>query len=248
MLLRQPRSLYDVHMLHLDSPGDMHRFLRELRKQAAPLGLDSSKPTGKQYPRMPQIPLPEIEPLSMGLTDAIRARTSLAETVATPRSLSLSTCSQLLGNAVAARGTKRGYPSGGGLQPIEMYVVGPIAEHDPAVYHFLPSTHSLEMLWPVGENAGQQLLTGTGAIHGTHTLILTARWAVSAKKYAGFAYYLSLLEAGHLAQNLLLCATALNISARVIAGFDDTRTSELLDLLPGEEDPVYFITFVPPKK
>lgn len=48
------------------------------------------------------------------------------------------------------------------------------------------------------------------------------------------------LEAGHVAQNLLLEATAMDLGAVPIGAFDDTRLREILDL-PGDREVVYLV-------
>ena len=44
-------------------------------------------------------------------------------------------------------------------------------------------------------------------------------WGRTGKKYGDFSYYLGMLEAGHVAQNILLTASALRIGARPIGRF-----------------------------
>ena len=198
---------------------------------------------------MPQIKLPPIEALTAELSEVIFARESLSDkdTQRSSGTFSLQSISSLLGNAVAARTHgKRGYPSGGGLNPIEIYFVGTLeGEKFPKAYHFSPGNHVLEELWEISEEVFDTIIASEGTVSGTHLLLFTARWAQSSQKYGGFAYYLSLLEAGHLAQNVLLCATALDIPARTIGGFNDRAATALLDLPLTEENPLYVITLAP---
>ncbi len=236
--------------MNLIDPAELHRLVRELRTTVSHGGTAHTfQPSEKSYPRMPQIKLPAIETLEKSLSETIFMRQSLSEKDAQLASGSFPrhTISNLLGNAVAARDHgKRGYPSGGGLNPIEMYLVGTIeGEKCPMVYHFSPGNHVLEELWETSDVAIGTLTSSEHTVNGTHALILTARWGQSSQKYGGFAYYLSLLEAGHLAQNVLLCATALDTPARVIGGFNDHAVSTLLDLPTCEEDPLYIITLAP---
>ena len=72
-------------------------------------------------------------------------------------------------------------------------------------------------------------------------IVLTGVWGRSSAKYGDFAYLLALLEAGHMSQNILLVATALNLQTRPMMGFDDDIIPQLLDLDPEEEQPVLSI-------
>ncbi len=233
-----------------DDPAAVHRLVRSLRKTfSGTAHATVPTTTQKRYTRMPQLQLPPPEPLEKGLSAAILERQSLGseESPRPTNPLQLQACSNLLGNAVAARGPhQRGYPSGGGLTPIELYLVGQL-EHaaTPMVYHYAPATHTLEALWPVMASDIDHLITSKNTPTGSHTLILTARWGQSSQKYRGFAYYLALLEAGHLAQNILLCATALSMPSRPIGGFDDECANRLLDIHLRGEDTVYVVTFSP---
>ncbi|MBP9668699.1 MAG: SagB/ThcOx family dehydrogenase [Candidatus Pacebacteria bacterium] len=234
-----------------DQPASLHRFVRSLRKgfSSAPENKVLPVTTEKRYERMPQLQLPAPDVITTGLTDVILERQSLSgkDAKMQPLSLPLQTCSNLLGNAVAARGYhKRGYPSGGGLTPIELYLVGTLeGSATPMVYHYAPTIHTLEALWPVTAPTMAQLINTERSTRGSHVIILTARWGQATQKYRGFSYYLALLEAGHLAQNLLLCATALAVPARPIGGFDDALATSLLDLHERGEDALYVITFSP---
>lgn len=54
-----------------------------------------------------------------------------------------------------------------------------------------------------------------------------------------------MLEAGHMAENVLLVATALGMSTRPIAGYDDAALAKLLDLDERIEQSVYSIALCP---
>ena len=60
-------------------------------------------------------------------------------------------------------------------------------------------------------------------------------------KYGDFAYTHALLEAGHMSENILLVATALDLLCRPMAGFNDELIPKLLDLDPEEEQPILTI-------
>ena len=71
-------------------------------------------------------------------------------------------------------------------------------------------------------------------------IILTGIWQRPYQKYGDFSYLLGTLEAGHVAQNLLLTSTSLGVATRPFEGFDDKALSEAFDL-PMYEQIVYVI-------
>jgi SagB-type dehydrogenase family enzyme len=135
----------------------------------------------------------------------------------------------------------RNYPSGGALFPIETYVVSRAVEgHAPSVFHYNPSTNALEKLWelPYGFDMNE-LVSQRPSIPFSTLIVFTSVWDRSSMKYGELAYIHALIEAGHMCQNLLLVSTALSLSARPMAGFDDASLIRLLDLDPENEQPVY---------
>jgi SagB-type dehydrogenase family enzyme len=60
-------------------------------------------------------------------------------------------------------------------------------------------------------------------------------------KYGQRGYRYVWLDAGHLAQNLCLTATAENLGAVTVGAFFDAELNILLDLPAGEEDAVYIV-------
>ena len=60
-------------------------------------------------------------------------------------------------------------------------------------------------------------------------------------KYGQRGYRFALLEAGHLAQNVLLAAEALDLGAAPIGGFYDRQLAEFLEIDGVNEGPLYVI-------
>jgi SagB-type dehydrogenase family enzyme len=73
-------------------------------------------------------------------------------------------------------------------------------------------------------------------------IVLSARWDRPIAKYGERSYRIVALDAGHLAQNILLVATALGVAGCPIAGFHDDALAAELGLDPREESPLYVIT------
>jgi SagB-type dehydrogenase family enzyme len=71
-------------------------------------------------------------------------------------------------------------------------------------------------------------------------IVIVAKPAVTAAKYRGRAERYCVLEAGHVAQNVLLAAFALGLGGVTIGAFDDDSIRSVLDLDDGYL-PLYLI-------
>lgn len=209
----------------------------------------SQVPTGthKVYERMEQIPLPEPLSLSMTLGAALHARSSFFEVSNPYNTVTLQDVGTLLGTALRRRSKdapNRAYPSGGGLFPVETYLISQALEgHEPALFHYNPTEHVLEKLWAIPSGTTVKDFAKQPHTHLFSTLIVfTGVWNRSSAKYGDLAYIHTLLEAGHMSENILLTATALGFHTRPMAGFDDDLLIDALDLNPEMEQPVHTIT------
>lgn len=227
-------------------PSDLFRLLRAQRydKKTDKLSPTSTPETRtKSYARMPQHPLPDPDNLSVGLSDTLARRTSAMRYRTNP--CSMQELGTLLGTVRATPETEhhRSYPSGGGLHPLEFYVVTSLPHiSNPWVYHYQPQDHTLEQLWPSTLELETAIRSFTEN-QPRNLLIVTARWARSEHKYHGFASYLALIESGHAVENILLCAAALNIPMRPIAGFKEDLLHAELELDPEKESVLYCVAF-----
>ena len=132
----------------------------------------------------------------------------------------------------------RAAPSAGALYPIEVYVV-----NTAGVYHYIPLNHSLEkikegnvkgdlMRAAVNQNAvGQAPLD----------LVIAGVYERTAVKYGDRAERDVHLEAGHVAQNVLLQCTALQLGAVPIGAFDDAKVQDVLGI-SRDYHPLYIIS------
>ena len=202
----------------------------------------------KTYQRMERIALPNPLPLNCSLDTALATRESVSQC---PQQLPLSvdTMGTLLGHALRRREGKinRNYPSGGALYPIETYVLTTKFEGaKPGVFHYNPSEHALVRLWDIPPLELSEVANGGRENFDFSTLILfTSVWKRSSAKYGNFAYNLALMEAGHMSENILLVSTALALKSRPLAGFNDQRIANLLDLTD-EEQPILGIALIKP--
>jgi SagB-type dehydrogenase family enzyme len=227
--------------------SDLHSDLRGTRlthRGATHRAEDVPRGTHKAYPRMEQIKLPVPEKLHATLQEALQKRISYFGGSDTTM-LSLETCGALFSLALGKRNGShhRNYPSGGALYPVETYLISAALEGSaPAVFHYNPSGHSLEKLWDLPRGFDMKELARHPKEQLFSSLIVfTAVWDRSSAKYGDLAYQHSLLEAGHMSQNILLIAAALGLRTRPMAGFEDDLIVSLLDLDPVKEQTVHTI-------
>lgn len=170
-------------------------------------GLSSTIATDKDKPK--ELPPPVVAG-RMSLEEAIAQRRSVRGFADIP--LTIAEVSQLCwaGQGITdPRGRFRASPSAGALYPIELYVV--TAE---GVDHYRPKGHRLERhltgdLRPALQEAAldQDAVGGSAAC-----IVVTAVVERTARKYGGRAERYCFIEAGHVAQNILLQATALHLA------------------------------------
>ncbi len=157
----------------------------------------------------------------------------------TTEALTVLEISQLLWAAqgITADWGGRTAPSAGGLYPLELYLLTPEAYR-----HYRPQGHRVELL-AEADLRGQ---LAAAAVHqpavaaAVLTIVITAVYARTTRKYGSRGRRYVELEAGHAAQNLLLQAVALGLAAVPIGAFDDTRLAETLRL-PSDRTPLYVV-------
>lgn len=222
------------------------------RSKVPDLELDESRRPARRRldPGAERVPLPGRGfDLSAPLGATLAARRSRRDLQLSP--LPLETLGRLLfmsfgiaGWSELADGSipERPFPSGGGLYPLELYVVAQeIAGLPDGIYHYDPWAHELarrrngcfqEQI--AGMAFGQEVIRNANLV-----LCLTAIFERTTWKYGQRGYRYVLFEAGHVNHNLYLIATALGLAGFAIGGFFDQEVSRLLDLQAGEEDPLY---------
>lgn len=204
-------------------------------------------PTGvhKEYSRMEKILLPEPTALSHTLQDALKNRRSTTRT-GSGIPLTLDDLGTLFGSALGRHQdtTRRNYPSGGALYPIETYLIATSLEGtEPGIFHYHPTTHALERLWalPSGFEI-KKIAQKPDTLNPSALIVFTSVWNRSSAKYGDLAYQHALIETGHMSENILLMSTALDLETRPYAGFNDPEIQKLLDLDTESEQPVHSIT------
>lgn len=208
----------------------------------------------KHYPRLPHIPLPPTSPPSLTLGETLVRRSSYRRYEKT-QALSLADLSKVLQYTAGTKDRdltdlyRRYYPSGGALYPLELYIATEgNDEMEAGIYHYHVGTHSLAFL--AGQNVFDQLrraLTYDFSKLAPTFIFITCVWEKNFQKYRDFGYPAVMLEAGHLAENLLLAAAAEDIKTCPSAGFLIDEVSAALDIDPFQEAPVHLVLLGKPK-
>jgi SagB-type dehydrogenase family enzyme len=146
---------------------------------------------------------------------------------------------------------ERPVPSGGGLYPLELYILAQRVEGlDGGVHHYVPLGHRLELVRPdplptmltAEMFLGQPYLIDAAAV-----IVITAVVERSLWKYEDRGYRYILLEAGHVAQNLNLCAEGFGLASLNLAGFLDEDAASLLGLDADNEIVLYGVAVGRPR-
>jgi SagB-type dehydrogenase family enzyme len=138
----------------------------------------------------------------------------------------------------------RAVPSGGALYPMELYAaVLRVDGLEPGLYHFDPLSPCLEVVQPgLTEEEVAALSTYPAIASSCAVLLLVAAiFGRTRFKYGLRGYRFALLEAGHVAQNIVLAATALDLAAVPLGAFYDHRADAFLGLDGVNESTLYTI-------
>lgn len=206
---------------------------------------------GREDPTAPWIPLPPGVPIQASLTDLIRERVSCRAFRDKPP-LGLAELATLLRTGYGITGVTdggavhiidRAAPSAGGLYPLELTVlVRSVAGLPAGIYHYVPFADGLEQVSgdAVPPALVSRLFAGQPWVaEAAVVLMLSAVCERSLTRYADRGYRYLLLEAGHVAQTLVLAATGLHLGVVPLGGFLDDELSGLLSLDTDSEIVLY---------
>jgi SagB-type dehydrogenase family enzyme len=184
-----------------------------------------------------QLPKPQLNG-SHTLEEVLAKRRSVREFIDLP--LTLEEMGQLLWAAqgITHSAGYRTAPSAGALYPLEMYVITP-----EGAYHYEPLRHRLNLHQPGDLRPALHAvaLRQEPVLEAPAVFVIAAVYARTERKYGEerSPRYVH-LEAGHVAQNVLLQAIALDLGAVPIGAFIDDKVKEVL-ALPDDHQPLYLI-------
>ena len=196
--------------------------------------------------------LPAPEPLTAPLGDVLDERASCRSFDDRPIGLEQLSTVLRAGYGVTRRTEfgpieflERPVPSGGGLYPLELYVIARSVERLlPGIHHYVPLHHGLERIreGPLPGRLTTYLFMGQPyATAAAAVVLLTAIPGRSLWKYGDRGYRYLLLEAGHVAQNLNLATVALGLGSCNLGGFFDDEVASLVRADVEEEIPLYAV-------
>jgi SagB-type dehydrogenase family enzyme len=174
----------------------------------------------------------------MAVAEAIRARRSLRDFDDTP--LTPAQMSQLCWAAQGITDPRRGRraaPSAGALYPMTVLVVDARG-----VFEYLPHNHALRRI-VVGDERKklQAAALDQESVGGAPMcMVLAVNVDRTAAKYGSRALRYCLMEAGHVAQNVMLQATGLGMGGVTVGAFDEQRVAAVLKLSANLK-PVYLL-------
>lgn len=200
----------------------------------------------------PLVELPSSLPsLMMPLDQAISSRVSVRKLE--PRPLTLSSAATILHYAYGVTRDNpssslprrlRTVPSGGALYPLELFCHSTRVEGlSPGLYHFNPAQRHLRLLREGNQTGSisESLLQPDLALGAALIIFITAVFERSIFKYQDRGYRYALIEAGHVAQNINLVATALGLGCVNVGGFLDREIDEFLDLDGVTHSTIYMV-------
>jgi SagB-type dehydrogenase family enzyme len=211
-----------------------------------PLDWASQPNIYKNYPDCQTIQLPDISPLAdTTLHEVLKKRKSIRKYQNKP--IKKEILSYLLWASTGISRTEGGYefrtaPSAGALYPIETYlVVNNVEEIKPGVYHYNIQNHYLELLKEGGYAAqtvqaalGQKMCADAPVVFIWTAIFQRMKW-----KYDQRAYRYIYLDAGHIAENLALAATSLELGSCQIGALYDDEVNQIIDVDGTEESVIY---------
>ncbi|HOJ14095.1 MAG TPA: SagB/ThcOx family dehydrogenase [Deltaproteobacteria bacterium] len=180
-----------------------------------------------------------VQPLlkgGMGLDEALAKRRTVRSF--SPAPLTREQLSQLLWagqGATDEAGFRRTSPSAGALYPIDLLAVigsGSVEQMEAGVYLYESRTHSTTLLVEGDhrDELARASLSQFWMAKAPVSLVVAAEYGRVASKYGQRGERYALLEAGHVAQNIMLEAVSLGLASAPVGAFVDTEVRNLLCL------------------
>jgi SagB-type dehydrogenase family enzyme len=240
-----------------EETGIGRRYLKETRyarrSMAAKTRAYPRAPMYKEYPdaaqRLSLNPAAGRKPVD--LWQAVAARRSQRDYLNRP--LSQEELAALLWATQGITGGLGGYhfrasPSAGALYPVETYLaVHRVEGVTPGIWHLQVLDFALELVAAgdfrqplVAAGLSQGFLGEAGVVFIWTGILNRARW-----KYRERAVRYLFLDAGHICQNLMLTATALNLGVCPVGAFFDEEVERLVGVDEAEEVALYLAAVGP---
>lgn len=166
-----------------------------------------------------------------GLVELLAKRRSVREYGQEPVSLQEVGLLLWAAQGITHAGGKRTAPSAGALFPLDLLLVASRVDGlAPGVYAYRIHEQQLTPRLP-GDCSGTlaaAALEQYAVAHAAATIVILGNYERTARKYGERAERYVAMEAGHVAQNILLQATELDLGAVPVGAFDDARVKQVL--------------------
>ncbi|HWK03525.1 MAG TPA: SagB/ThcOx family dehydrogenase [Puia sp.] len=216
----------------------------------SPVNVDSRPESYKEYLGASSVPLPDVKIPATNWQDVLLGRYSCR------RFRDLPVSRQDLANVLFAgyglteinstggfEVMSRTIPSGGGLYPLEFYLLVKNVEGlAPGIYHYVIMPALLEQVREIElpRTLVQELFMQQPYVADASVVIIASSViGRTMKKYEDRGYRYILFEAGHAFQNMNLMASACKLGSFNIGGFFDLDLARVLNLEMEEEIPLY---------
>lgn len=223
------------------------KYDRETISRRDDLGPIPRPPVYKIYPEAAKVPLPRpVFGETNSLWDILNQRRSRRRYTSDP--ISMTTLATLLWAAQGITLSVPNYqfrtaPSAGALYPVETYLATYyVSGIKQGIYHFNVLDFALEEIAQgnFGEHltraALDQAMAGRGAVLFIWTaIVLRSMW-----KYRNRCIRYIFMDAGHIAQNLQIAASAMGLGCCTIGAFYDDEINQILGV-DGEEETVIYL-------
>ncbi len=203
----------------------------------------------KTYPRFDRISFGNAITEKSKLSEVIRKRRSIRQFSGLPISKNKLYSLLLLSCGITSSdknldNSRRPYPSAGARYPLEVYPIILNCEGvEKGLYHYNIKENSLELLlkkdlgeWIMKTTGGEKWITNAAVV-----FIITGVLDRTRIKYEDRGYRYTLIEAGHLGQNICLLATQIGLGSCPLGGFIDHKVNTLLDINLQKEVTLYII-------
>ncbi|WP_170109434.1 SagB/ThcOx family dehydrogenase [Melghirimyces profundicolus] len=141
--------------------------------------------------------------------------------------------------SLGSRAEKRMYPSAGSRYPNRIFIsIRHVDGLSPGLYEYLPDEHSLI---PGGGSGNLAPALVQPDLDFNFCLVIAADLPAAAQGYGFRGYRFTLMEAGHMVQNLQLAARAMDWDAAPVGGFLDRPATEALGLKGKGLSPLYLV-------
>ena len=209
----------------------------------------------KEYPFFVPIPLPDESGL---LLDTLLPKRVSGSGALSNNILSLQKLSYILragyglqdDGKLPGREENRTVPSAGKRYPLELYIMlfKNIPECASGTYHYGIRQHVLEPIAPAGDFPPEKLARFSPQqqeqLRGANGMLcVTAVFDRTTHKYGSRGYRYILIEAGHVAQNVLLAAAEKNLRLLPVGGVEDGEIERELGLTSSKEQLIYVLYF-----